>query len=578
MRARTIVSFCLAAIVGGCSSDRPTSPEHETSAQFAARVKADAVRSDWRLLAFAGQDSAAVIQDTRITLALDEDGTLRGSAGCNTYFANWEISAGPTVRITGLAATEMACGADDGSPVDGVMGQETRYLQALAATSTMGMVDADMILGAESGDRSLHFVPVDSSRVDGETDGEDPAVDGGHVTDPDSTIVEPGDSTITVPDADLVGPSWRLRFVETVEASGDKVDRFVEAVPADVTITAHFGEDGRMSGQAGCNQYFTSYATAREGMLELGPVGLTKMYCQMPPLMLWESRFVDLLGEIQRHQVVGERLILLHDGGSLHFEAVAPDLAEPENHQWPQAAIQLSLTDHGDHLELSRPGELIEVALPAQPSTGFRWHVAAPDSTALLLVGERFDPADDDEVGAGGTQRLLFEAQAPGRTTLRLVYVRAWESIPAAEPFEVGFTILGGIVPPPAPPVSIRLGSSFGECLGYCWQEMMLDAEAITLVSRGWDADAYPEKIHQESMDPEFWDRLQDLADLNDLARMDDVYGCPDCADGGAEWLTMSLPGRKETVKMEYGARLEPLAELLKILRRARDELAARAD
>jgi hypothetical protein len=41
------------------------------------------------------------------------------------------------------------------------------------------------------------------------------------------------------------------------------------------------------------------------------------------------------------------------------------------------------------------------------------------------------------------------------------------------------------------------------------------------------------------------------------------VVGCPDCADGGAETLTVMVAGEQRAVTFEYNARLDPLEPLL---------------
>ncbi|MBT7860707.1 MAG: META domain-containing protein [Gemmatimonadetes bacterium] len=560
----------LATLIAGCSSDGPTSSQEETSSELAARVKATALSYEWILAAFGGQDSSMVLAGSPITLRLSEDGLFGGSAGCNAYSGTWEIVDSAHVDISGLSFTEMACmGA-------GVMDQETRYLQHLAAVSRMRLDDGDLILAPADEARWLRFTPADSARTgDDGAGGDGGVVDG--VVDGDSTIVDGGDSTATDSLAGLTGltgPVWRLRFLETVEEAGN----FSYAVPQDVEITARFDGEGNVSGRAACNQYSAAYGASAEGGLETGMARLTKMFCQVSDLMQWESRFIDQLALVQSYRVEGERLMLSHDEGALHFEATQEvEPSQPE--AWPEPDLRLTRPDGGDHIELPLPGQLIEIALPAQPSTGLGWYMTEPDSTTLQLVGERYDGGDEDLVGAVGTQRFLFEAVAPGQATLRFHYARSWESVAAADTFEVRITVNGGIVPPPpVAPLDIRLGSSFGECLGYCWQEMILDAEAITLVTRGWDLSAYPEKIHQEVMDKDLWAQLQGLADFNAFARMDEVYGCPDCADGGAEWVTMSLSGRQKTVRMEYGVHLKPITELLRILREARGQLAERAD
>ena len=64
----------------------------------------------------------------------------------------------------------------------------------------------------------------------------------------------------------LIGTRWTLTSMD-----GD-------AVPADVTVTLAFGEDGRGSGSGGCNQYSGDY-TATGSSISFGPMNTTRMTC-----------------------------------------------------------------------------------------------------------------------------------------------------------------------------------------------------------------------------------------------------------------------------------------------------------
>lgn len=127
-------------------------------------------------------------------------------------------------------------------------------------------------------------------------------------------------------------------------------------------------------------------------------------------------------------------------------------------------------------------------------------------------------------------------------------------------------------------PVVVRNGTSFGMCIGYCWTELRIDRTRTVLVSRGWDRSTHPERTYETPTDPDLWKRVQALLDVETIETMDDVYGCPDCADGGAEWVEVAIDGRQKKVTFEYGATLDPIAELTETLRTQRKALIAEAD
>jgi heat shock protein HslJ len=62
-----------------------------------------------------------------ITAEFGADGTMSGSAGCNTYTADYSVE-GNGFRITALVSTERACGAP-------LMAQERAYLDALGSVA-----------------------------------------------------------------------------------------------------------------------------------------------------------------------------------------------------------------------------------------------------------------------------------------------------------------------------------------------------------------------------------------------------------------------------------------------------------
>ena len=116
-------------------------------------------------------------------------------------------------------------------------------------------------------------------------------------------------------------------------------------------------------------------------------------------------------------------------------------------------------------------------------------------------------------------------------------------------------------------------GYSFGECIGYCHTELFLDANTMTLVKRSWDPEAYPVQQHQEPTDPVLWQRLTQLIDFDVLTPMQDVLGCPDCADGGAEWVEIVQGDRQKKITFEYDDTPGPIAALLDEIRQLRQQL-----
>jgi heat shock protein HslJ len=116
--------------------------------------------STWSLLAFVDPSSAEgrpaplplpvdLLAGSEITLAL-EDGTARGSAGCNTYQAAYGLET-TSIAFQGLTYTERAC-----LTPEGVMAQEGRYLDLLGDVVAHHAFGRQLWLEADDG-RALVF-------------------------------------------------------------------------------------------------------------------------------------------------------------------------------------------------------------------------------------------------------------------------------------------------------------------------------------------------------------------------------------------------------------------------------------
>lgn len=119
----------------------------------------------------------------------------------------------------------------------------------------------------------------------------------------------------------------------------------------------------------------------------------------------------------------------------------------------------------------------------------------------------------------------------------------------------------------------IKSGYSFGECTGLCKGEFTIHEEERVLLLSTWDENDPPER-YEGSLDPSTWVTIQNSIDLNNFCMMEDVYGCPDCADGGAEYLSFPCDGVEKTVTFEFGSTdLEEINALLEIIRPLRNQL-----
>jgi len=89
-------------------------------------------------------------------------------------------------------------------------------------------------------------------------------------------------------------------------------------------------------------------------------------------------------------------------------------------------AVRLGMADADREVALRR-GQVLEVSLEANPTTGYRWEVLEVDTHILQPVGEPEFKPESKLMGAPGVETLRFQVVGEGRTTLRLAYRRPWE-------------------------------------------------------------------------------------------------------------------------------------------------------
>jgi len=81
-----------------------------------------------------------VLTDTEITAEfVSSEGTVEGSAGCNSYSGSYEVKDSQLSIPGPIAATEMYC-----MEPEGVMEQERQYLEILQAAKSYSVEDGEL--------------------------------------------------------------------------------------------------------------------------------------------------------------------------------------------------------------------------------------------------------------------------------------------------------------------------------------------------------------------------------------------------------------------------------------------------
>ena len=101
----------------------------------------DQLNQEWLLVNFDDQESKKkVIANTQTTIQFSTE-RLSGLAGCNRYFAGYQLKNRYDLTIERIVATEMACP----DPV-GIMQQEHTYLQLLSRAKAYYIRDGQLTL------------------------------------------------------------------------------------------------------------------------------------------------------------------------------------------------------------------------------------------------------------------------------------------------------------------------------------------------------------------------------------------------------------------------------------------------
>jgi hypothetical protein len=103
-------------------------------------------------------------------------------------------------------------------------------------------------------------------------------------------------------------------------------------------------------------------------------------------------------------------------------------------------------------------------------------------------------------------------------------------------------------------------GWSFGMCLGYCAADLVIDADQVTLTGSDRDADA-PLFVNAGTLTTLGQEVLNAALAGVGATTLESTYGCPDCADGGAAYLSLDQDGTTSRHDMEFAAPPAALAE-----------------
>ena len=117
----------------------------------------------------------------------------------------------------------------------------------------------------------------------------------------------------------------------------------------------------------------------------------------------------------------------------------------------------------------------------------------------------------------------------------------------------------------------VNYGTSFGECVGFCRKQLSVTSDSVHFTAF-CDACMTPATARKDFFSTPTkteWDSIYNHLPTTSFIALPAVIGCPDCADGGAEWLELILiNGESHKVTFEYGNEPTLLKEYIPVLRK----------
>jgi hypothetical protein len=84
-------------------------------------------------------------------------------------------------------------------------------------------------------------------------------------------------------------------------------------------------------------------------------------------------------------------------------------------------------------------------------------------------------------------------------------------------------------------------GSYFGECFGACKMDVTIDGDQVNFVASNWDGTQYVD--NDGTLTEAGLAKSKELAAALVGVELEDVYGCPDCDDGGGTYVLLRRNG-----------------------------------
>ena len=117
--------------------------------------------------------------------------------------------------------------------------------------------------------------------------------------------------------------------------------------------------------------------------------------------------------------------------------------------------------------------------------------------------------------------------------------------------------------------IKITFGTSFGMCFGYCTKVVTFENGSVTKELTSRDED----QLKKTCGDFYNTDELFSTVNVQAFLGLEETIGCPDCADGGAEWIEIITTEGSKKITYEYGKEPSAVKSFIGELRKFYDQL-----
>ena len=120
--------------------------------------------------------------------------------------------------------------------------------------------------------------------------------------------------------------------------------------------------------------------------------------------------------------------------------------------------------------------------------------------------------------------------------------------------------------------IIIRSGTSFGFSTEYTNKDLELVGTKATFTKRSLrNPDKYPTRTCTKTLTTNKAAELNVLSRFSEFRKQPEVIDCPDCADGGLEYVEVQVGELRHKVKFDYGKTIPGFETLVKDLRAQRN-------